>query len=107
MAATYAAYSRNGNASMNAQAEKSARSSISSTASSTAAKKSSWQRFLNELKPIEEPQTPISIFAPGFYKNPKTNFQQKKERQNSSRRASHIYSEFKTKVGGETVNFYG
>ncbi|KAK5094292.1 hypothetical protein LTR70_004184 [Exophiala xenobiotica] len=106
MAATYAAYSRNGSASMNAQAEKSARSSVSSTASSTAAKKSRWQRFLNELKPIEEPQAPISIFGPGFYKSPKTNGQQK-ERQNSSRRASHLYSEFKTKVGGEKVNFYG
>jgi len=94
------------------QANKSARSSFSSTASSTspAARKSTWQRFLNGFKPVEEAQTPISIFGPGYYQASKMNAKssgQQKERQNSSRRASELYQGFKTKVGGEKVNFYG
>lgn len=110
MATTYAAYA-NVMHGAQAQPEQSARSSVSSSTSSTAAaaRKSRWQRFVDELKPIDEPQTPISIYGPlVFQKKAKKESQgAKQESPSSSRRASHIYAEFKNKVGGEKVHFYG
>lgn len=113
MATTYAAYGNVMAHGAQPQNHKSTRSSVSSTASSTApaARKSRWQRFVDELKPIEEPQAPISIYGPLVYeKKPKHQSHtqsSKQERQSSSRRASEIYTGFKNKVGGEKVNFYG
>ncbi|KAK5939088.1 hypothetical protein PMZ80_008391 [Knufia obscura] len=117
MAATYAAYSNLSHGAQGPQSEKSARSSVSSTASSTTpasapAKKSKWQRFVDELKPLEQPQGPITIYGPLVFekKNEKTSRQsstQERQRQSSSRRASEIYAAFKDKVGGEKVYFRG
>lgn len=81
----------------------SARASVST--SNSAVKKSKWQRFVDEFKPVEEPQTPISIYGPLVYKRVPKSQIEKQPADSFNRRASEAYGKFKAAVGGEPVHF--
>lgn len=70
------------------------RTSVSSSASNEA-KKSRWHRFLDELKPIDEPQTPVGTYTP-------VSPSEKKVKDEKSKVAK-AYEHFKAIVGGPKV----
>lgn len=97
MATTYAAYSNVMHGDKAQRQIDSTRSSVSSTGS----KKTRWQRFVDELKPIEVAQEPVGFFTDLRPKKASTSSQ----KVSKSQRASKAYDAFKTKVGGEKVYF--
>lgn len=96
MATTYAAYS-NVIAMDKAQGQmNSARTSVSSTSvGETQQKKTRWQRFLDELKPLEEPQEPVGIFTD---LRPKKSSKGSQEDLSASKRALKAYRKFQHSI---------
>lgn len=108
MATTYAAYS---NAVHGMKAE-SQRNSVSSFQSGTATpqqhkKSSKWDRFIDQLKPLEEPQTPTGIYAPIKAKRMSTSSSASSQKElTTGQKVLKGYRKFQDIVVGPTYKVY-
>lgn len=69
-------------------------------------KKSRWSRFVDELKPIEEPQAPVGIYSPIPKTQAKKNSISSETEQTKGQKALKAYRKFQDIVGGPTYKMY-
>lgn len=101
MATTYAAYSNVMHGNKAQKQQESARSSVSSAGSTQ--KASTWHRFVDQLKPLEQPLPPVGIYGPipGDHPARKASIEKAAAKKESGVKSA--YEKFKVFVGGEKV----